>query len=150
VHDKISRTEINFWQEIDFLISISETEKLKILVSDFFFKSISRIEVYSGNRKIKLRYQIDFYFKPVPKNRETEKNKFYHVCPKRSRPPTNGRTGGKQKSNRTETIVKDGQLPQWLTTAKVKDEKEGKDEKGKKKLKTRFKKNIKIKLKCVW
>jgi len=72
-HDKIFEIEVDFWPEIDFLISISEIEMLKILAFDFFFKFIYGIKICSKNRIIKLRYQTDFCSKLVSGNRETEK-----------------------------------------------------------------------------
>jgi len=73
VHHKISGTKIDFWPEMNFSISILKIEKLKILVSNFFFKYIYGIEIYSRNRKIKLHYQTDFCSKHVSTNKETEK-----------------------------------------------------------------------------
>jgi len=57
------------------MISISEIEKLKISAPDFFNFSILGIKICFKNREIKLRYQTDFYSKPVPGNKETKKSR---------------------------------------------------------------------------
>jgi len=74
-HFEVQRLDRNFWEVQGAHDKISETkiEKLKILASDLFFKSISRIEICSRNRNIKLRYQTDFCSKPVMRNIETKK-----------------------------------------------------------------------------